>query len=80
MNIAIAGAGITGGYLAKVLEQRGISPDVYDGMDHDTRCGCRSCGWGVPSGIETYLADIGLDFHDYLFEPMSFMNFDDLVA
>ena len=44
MNIAIAGAGITGGYLAKLLEQRGISPDVYDGMDHDTRCGCHSCG------------------------------------
>jgi flavin-dependent dehydrogenase len=80
MNIAIAGAGITGGYLAKVLEQRGISPDVYDGMDHDTRCGCRSCGWGVPRGIETYLTDVGLDFNEYLFEPMSFMNFDGLVA
>ena len=80
MKIAIAGAGITGGYLAKVLEQRGISTDVYDGMDHDTRCGCRSCGWGVPRGIETCLADVGLDFHDYLFEPMSLMKFDDLVA
>jgi 2-polyprenyl-6-methoxyphenol hydroxylase-like FAD-dependent oxidoreductase len=67
MNIAIAGAGITGGYLAKVLEQRGISPEVYDGMDHDTRCGCRSCGWGVSRGIETYLADVGLDVNEYLF-------------
>ncbi|MCJ7741953.1 MAG: NAD(P)/FAD-dependent oxidoreductase [Methanoregula sp.] len=80
MNIAIAGAGITGGYLAKLLEQRGISPDVYDGMDHDTRCRCRSCGWGVPRGLETYLADVGLDFNEYLFEPMSSMNFDGLVA
>jgi flavin-dependent dehydrogenase len=80
MNIAIAGSGITGGYLAKLLEQKGISPDVYDGMDHDTRCRCRSCGWGVPGGIGTYLADVGLDLNNYLLEPMSFMNFDGLVA
>jgi flavin-dependent dehydrogenase len=80
MNIAIAGGGIAGGYLARLLEQRGISPDVYDGMDHDTRCRCRSCGWGAPAGIETYLADIGLDLNDYLLEPMASMNFDGLVA
>jgi len=80
MNIAITGAGIAGGYLAKLLEQRGISPDVYDGMDHDTRCRCRSCGWGVPRDIETYLTDVGLDFNEYLLEPMSSMNFDGLVA
>jgi flavin-dependent dehydrogenase len=80
MNVAIAGSGITGGYLAKLLEQKGISPDVYDGMNHDTRCRCRSCGWGVPRSIETYLADVGLDFNEYLLEPMSSMNFDGLVA
>ena len=80
MNIAIAGAGIAGGYLARLLVQRGITPDVYDCMDHDTRCRCRSCGWGVPVGIKTYLADVGLDFNEYLIEPMSTMNFDGLVA
>jgi flavin-dependent dehydrogenase len=80
MNIAIAGSGITGGYLAKLLEQKGISPDVYDGMKHDTRCRCRSCGWGVSRGIGTYLADVGIDFNEYLLEPMSSMNFDGLVA
>jgi flavin-dependent dehydrogenase len=80
MKIAIAGAGIAGGYLAKLLGQRGISPDVYDGMSHDTRCRCRSCGWGVPRGIGTYLADIGLDFNEYLLEPMSSMNFNGLAA
>ena len=80
MNIAIAGAGIAGGYLAKLLEHRGISPDVYDGMDHNTHCRCRSCGWGVPRGIEPYLADVGLDFNEYLIEPMPLMNFDGLVA
>jgi flavin-dependent dehydrogenase len=80
MNIAIAGAGIAGGYLAKLLEQRGISPDVFDGMDNDTRCGCRSCGWGVPRSIDTYLADVGLDVATYFLEPMSSMNFNGLRA
>jgi flavin-dependent dehydrogenase len=80
MNVAIAGAGIAGGYLAKLLGQRGITPDVYDGMDHDTRCRCRSCGWGVPTGIETYLTGVGLDLTEYLLEPMPSMNFDGLVA
>lgn len=80
MKIAIAGAGIAGGYLAQLLRQQGIPTDVYDMMDHDTRCGCRSCGWGAPAGIERYLTDIGLDLNDFLLEPMPLMNFDGLVA
>jgi len=80
MNIAIAGAGIAGGYLSRLFLQQGITPDVYDGMVHDTRCGYRSCGWGSPLGIGTYLAEVGLDVKDYLIEPMSSMNFDGLVA
>jgi len=80
MKIAIAGAGIAGGYFAHLLDQQGLSPDVYDAMDHDTRCRCRSCGWGVSAGTEKYLAAIDLDLHDYLLQPMSSMNFDGLVA
>jgi flavin-dependent dehydrogenase len=80
MNVAIAGAGIAGGYLAGLLEQRGISPDVYDGREHATECGCRSCGWGAPTGIAPYLADIGLDLDDYLLEPLSPIHVDGLVA
>jgi len=80
MNIAIAGAGIAGGYLARVLEQRGISPDIYDGMNHETRCGCRSCGWGVPRDIQRYLSYVGLDFDNYFLEPMSSMNFNGITA
>jgi len=80
VNIAIAGAGIAGGYLAKLLAQKGLTPDVYSGTDYDTRCTCRSCGWGVPRRIKTCLADVGLDFDNYLIEPMDTMNFDGLVA
>jgi flavin-dependent dehydrogenase len=80
MKIAIAGAGIAGSFLAQLLQQSGLSPDVYDAMEHESRCGCRSCGWGVPAGIERYLGDVGLELNDYLLEPMSSMHFDSLVA
>jgi flavin-dependent dehydrogenase len=80
MKIAIAGGGIAGGYLAKLLELRGILPEIYDGMNHDTRCRCRSCGWGVPRCIGSYLGDVGLDVNEYLLEPMSSMNFNGLAA
>jgi flavin-dependent dehydrogenase len=80
MKIAIAGAGIAGGYLAALLGQKGIVPDVFDGRHHDSRCGCRSCGWGAPRSIGPYLAKAGLDFEDYLLGPMPLMHFDGLVA
>jgi flavin-dependent dehydrogenase len=80
MKIAIVGAGISGAYLARLLGQEGIHPDVFDAGTHDTLCGCRSCGWGAPIGIEKYLADIDLDLNEYLIEPMVSMNFDGLEA
>ena len=80
MKVAIAGAGIAGGYLAHLLGEKGIPLDVYDGMDHHTRCGCRSCGWGTPKHLAPYLAAIGLDVKEYLLQPMASMNFDGLVA
>jgi len=80
MNVAIAGAGIAGSYLAKLLEKKGISPDIYDSMAHTTRCGYRSCGWGAPQSIRTYLADVGLDLDTFLLDSMSSMNFNGLVT
>jgi flavin-dependent dehydrogenase len=80
MKIAIVGAGIAGGYLARLLGKKGIFPDMYEAGGHDTRCGCRSCGWGAPVGITPYLAGVGLELDDYLIESMFSMNFDGLVA
>ncbi len=80
MKIAIAGGGMAGSYLAQLLQQNGHCPDVYDGMEHDTSCGCRSCGWGAPAGIGRYLDNVGLDLNEYLLEPMPSMMFDSLEA
>jgi len=80
VKVAIVGAGIAGGYLARLLEQQGITPDVYESGDHGTSCRCRSCGWGAPAATGTFLNLAGLDLDDYLLEPMQSMNFDGLVA
>lgn len=80
MRIAIAGAGIAGAYVAHLLGEKGLEPELFDSMEHDTTCGYRSCGWGAPRAIGSYLARAGLNFEDYLLEPMSSMTFDGLVA
>ena len=80
VRIAIAGAGIAGSYLVNLLSRNGITPDLFDAMDHATSCGCRSCGWGAPVGIGRYLDAVGLRVEDYLLEPMPVMHFDGLVA
>jgi flavin-dependent dehydrogenase len=80
VKVAIVGAGIAGGFLARLLERQGISPDVYEWGDHGTSCGYRSCGWGAPDATGSFLDRAGLDFDDYLLEPMVTMNFDGLVA
>ena len=80
MKVAIAGSGIAGAYLARILAEKGIFADVYDDLSHDTSCGYRSCGWGAPLGIDKYLSYAGLDMDDYLLERMSPMNFDGLTA
>ena len=80
MKVAIVGAGIAGGFLARLLERQGISPDVYEWGDHGTSCGYRSCGWGAPDATGSLLDRAGLDFDNYLLEPMVTMNFDGLIA
>jgi len=68
MNVAIAVVGYRG-VPAKLLEQKGISPDVYDRMNiHPMQMSLMR--WGVPRRIETYLVDVGLDFNEYILEPM----------
>ena len=80
MKIAIAGAGIAGGYLAALLAQEGLSPDVYDAMAHKTRCGCRSCGWGAPARIGPYLGAVGLEPEAYVLGTMPSLHFDGLAT
>ncbi len=80
MNIAIVGAGISGAYLGRLLTDEGLYADIYDTDNQDTACGCRSCGWAAPVGIERYLADVDLHLDDYLMGALSTMTFEGLAA
>lgn len=70
MNLAIAGAGVAGVYLAALLEARGVDLDLYDPEAHGTDCGISPCGWGVPSRISPHLDAVGLSLDDYALAPM----------
>lgn len=80
LKVAIVGAGIAGCYLGRLLEGKGIHPEIYEEGDHETACKFRSCGWGAQSKIGSYLARAGLDLNEYLLSSMETMQFDGLVA
>ena len=46
MKVAIAGAGMSGAYLYRLLDEEGIQADVYD-VKRRNPCGLHSCAWGA---------------------------------
>ena len=47
MRIAIAGAGVAGSYISRLLRMRGYRQvDVFD-VRHRIACGIHPCGYGV---------------------------------
>ena len=53
MRIAIAGAGMSGAYLYRLLATEGIDDiDLYD-QKKNTACGSRPCAWGFAPASET---------------------------
>lgn len=60
MKVTIAGAGIAGSYLGRLLESQ---PTLYD---DNPKPGC-GCAWGTArSHIQRLLIDVGLNLDDYL--------------
>ena len=53
MKIAIAGAGMSGAYLFRLLTKEGFTDiDLFD-QKHNTACGSRPCAWGYAPTDET---------------------------
>ena len=60
MKITIAGAGIAGSYLGRMLESQ---PTLYD---NNSKPGC-GCAWGTArSHVQRLLIEVGLNLEDYL--------------
>lgn len=64
-RVAIAGAGITGAYLARLLKRRGIEARLYD-PGVQTACGLTPCAWGASGDFDGLVKSAGLDPRRYI--------------
>ncbi len=61
MRIAIAGSGLAGSYLYRLLKMRGqLSVDMFD-IKHKIACHIHPCGYGVDEHFDPLVARVGLD-------------------
>lgn len=69
-RIAIAGAGVSGSYLASCLVEKGISVDLYD-LPHQNACSISSCAWMATPEIVSLIRSAGLDPAHYILKRFS---------
>ena len=68
-HLAIAGAGVAGAYLYRLLSREKIRIDVYD-VRHKTRCGVSPCAWATSEGFIGLIEASGLDPGKYIFQQI----------
>ena len=76
MKIAIAGAGVAGAYLYRLLRDE-VEVHVYD-KPHTTRCGISPCAWGTTSGFNWLLEQAGLDPPNYILKRIDHVIIDEI--
>jgi flavin-dependent dehydrogenase len=76
-TVAIAGAGIAGAYLYRILKNRGQQVDLFDRRPQ-TRCGLSPCAWGTSKGFEELVMSSGLNPEDYLLGRFDHLLMDDV--
>jgi flavin-dependent dehydrogenase len=77
VKIAIVGAGITGSYLCRLLENEGYDVHLYD-RPVKTRCGFRPCAWGTSRGFSDLVSLAGLDPSHYTLVESTSVTIDDV--
>lgn len=75
MKIAVAGAGLTGSYLYRLLVLRGLRADLYDRPPR-TKCGINPCAWGTSRGFGEFISAAGLDASQYVLTPSDHVVID----
>jgi flavin-dependent dehydrogenase len=76
-RIAIAGAGMTGAYLYRLLARRGITAELFD-PGNRTQCGLAPCAWGTSRGFREGVKESGLDPEDYILRRPGQVIMDDI--
>ncbi len=74
-RIAIAGAGITGAYLHRLLRNRGIEVRLFD-PGVQTRCGLTPCAWGTSGELCDLVAKAGLEPERYVQQRIPYLRMD----
>jgi len=75
LKVAIAGAGITGAYLYRLLRNRGQEVEIF-GRDPGTRCGLNPCAWGTSRGFAELVKISGLDPEKYWLRRSDYVTMD----
>ena len=65
MNIAIAGAGVAGSYLGRLLQQQGHEIEIFESSKKENHWAI--CAWGAPRHLLSKFSQrAGLNFDDYI--------------
>ncbi len=76
MKIAIAGAGISGAYLYRLLQnESGDEIHIYD-HQHKTKCGISPCAWGATAGFNELLERVDIDSESYILQHLDHVVID----
>jgi flavin-dependent dehydrogenase len=78
VRVAIAGAGMSGSYLASLLARMGQVVDLYEATKtRYTRCGISPCAWMVPiRGFSLLVEAVGLEARKYVLSKIPEMGFN----
>jgi len=75
LKVAIAGAGMTGAYLYRLLSNRGDEIDIF-GRDPGTKCGITPCAWGTSRGFGEQMKASGLEPEKYILIRSDYVDMD----
>lgn len=76
-KIGIAGAGVAGAYLHRLLKNHGIEADIFD-VPHPTRCGLSPCAWGTTGEFKKLVEIIGLRPEKYILRSLDYLIVDQM--
>ena len=76
-NIAVAGAGITGAYLYRILSLRGFHVDLFD-LPIRTKCGLTPCAWGTSKGFLRLVEACDLNPMSYVLHRPEYVWIDEV--
>jgi hypothetical protein len=77
LKIGIAGAGITGAYLYRLLRNQGHEIDIYD-IAPRTKCGANPCAWATSRGFNELVEVSGLSPEKYTMRRLDYLLMDEV--